>query len=301
MSPFIQESYERHREEFNKFDPEFIKKYDSWFDTGTVDYWRHMRMIRPVEALLKSDPESSWITLGDGRFGLDSMKLRHLAPKISVLPTDISPYLLEQAKEKGLIDQFSVENAEQLSFEDDGFDYAFCKESYHHFPRPYAAVYEMLRVARKAVIFIEPLDHTFMPLPLRIVSGLKRRVKAMLGREIPHPDATKFETSGNYIYSISVRELQKTALGMHLPAIAYTFYNDYYESGVEYEPASESSAVFRRVRGEIEKQDKRCKRGMQVYGGIVGVIFKTAPDQQTRSALQQYGFTVEDLPKNPYM
>jgi SAM-dependent methyltransferase len=40
---------------------------------------------------------------------------------------------------------FQKENAEQLSFEDESFDFVLCKEAYHHFPRPMIALYEMIR------------------------------------------------------------------------------------------------------------------------------------------------------------
>lgn len=73
-------------------------------------------------------------------------------------PTDISEYLLAEARRRGLITKYALENAERLSFADQSFDYVFCKESFHHFPRPYQALYEMLRVAREAVLLIEPND-----------------------------------------------------------------------------------------------------------------------------------------------
>lgn len=40
--------------------------------------------------------------------------------------------------------------------QDDAFDYVLCKDSYHHMPRPMIALYQMLRVARRAVVLIEP-------------------------------------------------------------------------------------------------------------------------------------------------
>jgi ubiquinone/menaquinone biosynthesis C-methylase UbiE len=45
---------------------------------------------------------------------------------------------------------------EKLSFGNKSFELVFVKEAIHHVPRPILALYEMLRVAKKAVIFIEP-------------------------------------------------------------------------------------------------------------------------------------------------
>ena len=39
-------------------------------------------------------------------------------------------------KQRQQIDDYSVENAERLSFADHQFDFAFCREAYHHMPRP---------------------------------------------------------------------------------------------------------------------------------------------------------------------
>ena len=46
--------------------------------------------------------DSSWLTVGDGRFGLDAIRLKKLQPALKVLPTDISTALLTRAKDKKL-------------------------------------------------------------------------------------------------------------------------------------------------------------------------------------------------------
>jgi hypothetical protein len=133
-------------------------------------------------------PELSWVTIGDGRFGLDSIRLQRLGVR-SVLPTDIGGALLEAGVQQGLINDYRVENAESLSFSDGSFDMVFCKESYHHFPRPFLALAEMVRVARYAVILVEPRDYVidrpqFKALgPKGLVRGLWNWVKNRL--EIP--------------------------------------------------------------------------------------------------------------------
>ncbi len=52
-------------------------------------------------------------------------------------------------------------NMEKLPFENKSFDLVFCKESLHHLPRPVLGFYEMLRVCRNALIFIEPNETFF--------------------------------------------------------------------------------------------------------------------------------------------
>jgi len=128
---------------------------NTWFCKDTADYWRHARAYRFLNHL--TDKNSSWLTIGDGRWGLDSIRIKEYGFS-DVLPTDISEVLLLESKKNGKIANYSVENAEKLSFADNQFDYVFCKESYHHFPRPYIALYEMLRVAKKGIFLIEPND-----------------------------------------------------------------------------------------------------------------------------------------------
>jgi ubiquinone/menaquinone biosynthesis C-methylase UbiE len=295
---YTEKSYHKQKEEFADNSEERKKVYQSWFDTTSIDYWRHARMIEPIAPLLKLNPTAKWVTIGDGRFGLDSIKLKDIEPKISVLPTDISPYLLEQSKNEGHIINFSVENAETLSFDDNAFDYAFCKEAYHHFPRPYIAVYEMLRVSKKAIIFIEPNDHTFNSVYQSLIINIKHFIKDLLKKKHYHPDTTKFEPSGNYIYTVSKREIEKIALGLNLTCIAYSYYNDYYEKGLEFKKIN--TPDFERVKKNIAKIDFKSKLGFTNFAGIRTIIFKTNPTAEERKQLQEKGFTIVDLPVNPF-
>jgi SAM-dependent methyltransferase len=52
--------------------------------------------------------------------------------------------------------RFEYANAEHLPFASASFDLVFCKESLHHLARPVSGLYEMLRVCRRAVVFVEP-------------------------------------------------------------------------------------------------------------------------------------------------
>src|SRR5213075_2707793 len=131
---------------------------------------------------LEGFPESSWVTIGDGRCASDARYIRSCGR--SVLATDIAPQLLRVAKERGAIDDYRAENAESLSFVDEQFDFALCKEAYHHFPRPMIALYEMLRVARVGVVLIEPYDRFARSLaPEWTWNGIKRLGRRITGRQ----------------------------------------------------------------------------------------------------------------------
>jgi hypothetical protein len=52
--------------------------------------------------------------------------------------------------------------------------------------------------------------------------------------------------------------------------------NDYYLPGVEFEPAQESSALFRRVRNRIARYDRLCRLGINQWG-LLGRTIRANP------------------------
>ncbi len=98
---------------------------------NTITNWLHERQYALADPFVVS--QKTWLTLGDG-YGFDA---NHFYEKrLDVTATDIAGTFLPQAKAYGLLEKYSIENAEKLSFGDSSFDYIFCKESYHHFPAP---------------------------------------------------------------------------------------------------------------------------------------------------------------------
>lgn len=296
---FHELSYKLHEEHNAIEDSGLTELQKSWFRDDNVDYWRHQRMYQAIAPLLAKN--SKWITIGDGRFGLDSINLKKLESSLDVLPTDISTASLEFAKRSGLISKYKMVNAEAIDFPDNEFDYSFCKESFHHFPRPYIALYEMIRVSKKGIVFIEPNEHYFKPFLIDVYYTIKNLVKKLLGRQLFHQDKWNYETVGNYIYSISKREMEKVALGLNLPAIAYKQFNDYYEPGVEFSKNEISSKVFRKVKRKINSRDSACSYGLATNSSIVVIIFKEMPENSEIAGLKKKGYKFISLPRNPYV
>ncbi|MDH5317626.1 MAG: methyltransferase domain-containing protein [Nitrospira sp.] len=300
---FHQNSYAQHARHFERdlVDEERIKISTTWFDESTADYWRHARAYECAECLNRH-PDATWLTVGDGRWGLDSIRIRKKGFG-SVLPTDIGGALLEVSKQRGYIDEYSVENAEQLSFKDQQFDYVFCKESFHHFPRPYVALYEMLRVAKRATFLIEPND-TYTVGPVSS-NSLRAALNLMLGRRSAVPqlifNPPSWEESGNYAYTISRREAQKVAYGLNLPQLAIKGLNDHYVKGCEFEPADlERSAVFRKIVSTIQEKDRLCREGLGNYNMLMIGFFICPMDAEDKEIFTRRGWEVIDLPRNPH-
>lgn len=250
-------------------DPRESSKAKKWFDKTTADYWRHARGYRIIEPL---DRNTSWLTVGDGRWGLDSLRIRDKG-FTNVLPSDLAPSLLQKSKEYGYIDDYLVQNAEKMTLPDESYDYVFCKEAFHHFPRPYLALYEMLRVARKGVVLTEPNDRS-------------------------DSVVVEYEPVGNYTFLLNIREMTKIALAMYLPAICYGGYNDFYIEGCEFEPSDESkSSIFRKIRQVIAEQDQLVHEGKMDYGMVSMILFKILPSESEIAGFRKLGCNYVELPR----
>ncbi|MBE9510237.1 MAG: methyltransferase domain-containing protein [Bacteroidetes bacterium] len=296
---FNQISYQTHEKHFCDYarGGKKAKHAKTWFEDDTVDAWRHKRIYKSLDPLLKAFPHASWLTVGDGRFGNDAHYIQERGLK--VLATDISDVLLKEAKEIGYIDDYSKENAEALSFSDEEYDFVFCKESYHHFPRPMIALYEMLRVAKTGIVLIEPNDgyvaSTFLDV---LFTNFKDFIKNILYKNnIKHG----FEQTGNYIYSISKREIEKVALGMNFKAVAFKGIDDYYVEGVEYEKATKNSKLFKQVKIVIGLFDLLTKLKLKQSGLLTAIIFKEELQPHLKENLLSDGYGVIVLPENPYL
>lgn len=299
-SKFHEYSYDKHSSHFKDYSVGGAKEAHAktWFEVDTVDSWRHQRMYQVLDPILNEEPDAEWLTVGDGRYGNDAKYI--LRKGVDALASDISEILLKEAKDSEYLPDYRVENAESLSFADSEFDYVLCKESYHHFPRPMIALYEMLRVARRGVLLIEPNDTFTSNKSIEtIIRNAKNWIKLFLNRPINNQHS--FEESGNYVYSISRREIEKVALGLNYSMVAFKGINDAYFEGVEYEKLSSNGPLLKKVRKQIKKADMRCKFGLADYGVLSAIIFKTKPSDELLLGLTKGGYEIINLPKNPFI
>jgi ubiquinone/menaquinone biosynthesis C-methylase UbiE len=285
---------------------------ESWFNEHTTDFWRHKRMYETIAPLANHYSKDQWLTVGDGRFGLDAIRLKKIFPLQHIFPTDIGENMLRISKEKGYINAYGIENAEQLSFADNAYDVVFCKEAFHHFPRPYLALYEMLRVSKKAVVMIEPAEKLIINAARSkpyILAGFKLLVSKLARRNYqPYVPAINelshsFEEAGNYLYAVSVRELEKLVHGMDLGGLAWKGFNDVYEKGCEFEEAKPGNPLFDKLTKEIAHGDDMCKKQPRFHqhNMVSVIIFKEKPDAALLNELEMAGFTLPVVHKNPYV
>ena len=206
----------QHRYDLQAASEDAMKMPARYRNPESIDNWRHTRMLDLTQVLWGNDRAATWMTVGDGRYGSDAAYLH--AHGITVTATSLTSERLKKAAELGYIKDYRAENAESISAAADAFDYVLCKEAYHHFPRPPIALYEMLRVARQAVVMIEPLDQ------VRLLDGMKRLIKRVLRGNV----SQEFEPSGNYLYRLKLRELEKLMLSMGGEVVAWRGINDFF-------------------------------------------------------------------------
>ena len=251
-----------------------------------------------VDPILQAHPTGNWITIGDGRYGSEAHYIESHGGTATA--TDIADDLLRVASEAGHISRYCIANAEALPFDTDSFDFACCKESAHHFPRPALAIYEMLRVSRRGAVFIEPADPYAC---LRQTEVPLTRIRAILNRLLTGRNQRNgFEAVGNYLYRFSVREIEKLAIGSGMYALAYKGINDFH--GIP---------ITKTVGGSVQKWKLTLTRILIRLQDLFShlyllqpviysfVIFKEPPTPSLLRALEKDGYQVRELPANPYL
>ena len=270
---------------------------DSWLKKDTLDYWRHERMVNMVKPLIDHNKKASWLTIGDGRYGSDGRILKELGAK-NIIHSDISIELLSLAKKKKYIKRYSKQNAENLTFKSSTIDYVVCKESYHHFSKPYLALYEMFRVSKKGVILIEPTDEI-------IEKGFFNFIYKFIRLLIYRTDSGDgFEEVGNYVYKISKREMNKFLLGMNYRYLANCGLNDTYCEGIEFVDINcnklESIKKKIKIKGKIFIKNFLCRIGIMKPNLMMCILFKHTPSSKLLASLKHYGWQINEFKKNPF-
>ena len=127
---------------------------------------------------------------------------------------------------------------------------------------------------------------------------MKSALKRFLGGSYGNHD---FESSGNYVFRISKREMEKVALGLNFRTVAFRGLNDAYFSGVEFEKLADNGPTKKKVKALIGLNNLLCKIGIANHGILAAVIFKNTPCITLQKKLKDSGFKIVHLPKNPYI
>ncbi len=299
---FNKESYTRHAEWYQSKFPTAEAKTAYFIKAKTngdahIGAWLQAIFFKCIAPLLTYNSQH-WLTLGDA-YGFDAQYLEKQGHQATA--SDLNTDFLAIAQAQGIISSYSAQNAEGLSYASNSFDYVLCKESYHHFPRPYAALYEMLRVAKKGLILIEPQDPiTKMPLLLGIVNLLTKYKQQWANRF--WRNRFSYEPVGNFVYKISERELEKLAAGLNLPLVAFKGINpNFYFEGANQQPATLRNRQFRRIYFKHHLRNALTRLGCIPSQVLSAIVFKEVPDEPMLERLKKEGYQLVFIPKNPFL
>ncbi|PUV23006.1 class I SAM-dependent methyltransferase [Sphingobacterium athyrii] len=299
---FNDHSYGLHANWYNTLYPEkeqkikVIKSLNSY--NGSINHWLQNLFFNCLNPFT-NNKNAKWLTLGDA-YGHDARYL--LDQNIQdVTASDLDDSFLKVSHEEEFIKDFSAQNAESLTLEDESVDYILCKESYHHFPRPYAALYEMIRVARKAIIIIEPQDPISKMPSLLYLANLLGRINDRTINKI-WKNRFSYEKVGNFVYKVSEREFEKFAAGLNLPMIAIKKINpNFWFPGSEHIKADRKEKVFRRILFRKKIRDLFSNWGVLPSQTLSIAVFKNMPDDSLKKSLIEEGYRLVEIPKNPHI
>lgn len=283
-------SYDAHKEHAKKhFSMKRLEEKDA------IDYWLHERIYNSLSPFLNKS--GTWLTVGDG-IGTDANWLKLKGEK--VMASDISDNTLKTAKELGYIDEYSTENAEKLSFQDDEFDFVLCKEAFHHFPRPYLAVYEMLRVSKQGIILVEPVDIAVQMPAIIFLKNILDKFSTKLIDKV-WKNRYSFESVGNYVYKTSEREIEKIAMGINLPYVAFKGINTYHTTKFDMHVSLKNKKVHKKVKNRIAFRNLLSKLGIIPYSMNLFLILHKNISPEILKELHVNKFKVVELKRNPYL
>ena len=265
----------------------------------TIDGWRHRSMVDFTRCF--ADQDASWLTIGDLNGG-DAMRLRSHGIRGTVVASNLTTASLKPSHDAGLIGDYMAINAEAISLPDGSFDYVLCKESMHHMPRPMLAIYEMLRVAREAVFLVEPQDPV-IDLPRQRESSYwyeaegNRLAIGAKGSNVPVMNLSIdwFECPGQYVYTLSRREIRKLSYGMGLPVYGYKNFSDNIDADLLVQPATNPVAMAA-WRAKVGQMDQLAALQALPYSYISAVFFKRFPRPEIIERLAGYGFSLFRTP-----
>ncbi len=104
---------------------------------------------------------------------------------------------------------WSRQNVESLGFGDGEYDYVVVHAGLHHCHSPHRGLLEMYRVARKAVIMVEPFDNQVTRIMMRLGLAQTYENTVVCGNKGAGGGVNN-STIPNYVYRFTEREIEKT-------------------------------------------------------------------------------------------
>lgn len=264
---FLSKSKELHKSCAKKF-------WRGAFDDTHDDTRRHHEMLKSAKPFILASNCSTILTVSDN-LCREAGYIKKAA-NCRVTASDLMMgEEMNKAVDEGFVDEILSADIENLPFEDNSIDLVFAKEAFHHWPRPMLGLYEMLRVAKKCIVLIEPIDN-----PVSSNTEIA---------QISYRDT--YENVGNYKYQVSIREILKSAWSLYLPAVAFTSFNDPFKN-----PFSFDQWLI-----EKKKLDQLGREGKRHDNLLAFAIYKTNEGISLHELEENRDITLVSRPLNPYI
>jgi SAM-dependent methyltransferase len=104
--------------------------------------------------------------------------------------------------------QWSYQDAHDLNYDDNSFDFAFVTDGLHHCSSPHRAMLEMYRVARRGIIVIESRNSLLMRAANHLGLSPEYEVEAVVGSEFKSGGVNNTDIP-NYIYRWTESDFEK--------------------------------------------------------------------------------------------
>lgn len=105
--------------------------------------------------------------------------------------------------------EWSCQDAENLSLEDNSFDFCIVHSGLHHCHSPHRALLEMYRVARKGLLLFEPYDNLLTRIGVLLRFGQEYEHSAVFYNDCSYGGARN-SSIPNYVYRWTEQEIIKT-------------------------------------------------------------------------------------------
>lgn len=265
MTDFIQQSKNLHFE---------LESKEYWPCACVIDHnddtRRHHAMLDECFGIIRDAHIENCLSVGDSR-ARDAAYAKSIFT-CQAIASDLNTSQLHQAVKDGFVDAVEDIDVEDIPYPDGSIDLVIAKETFHHWPRPFIGLYEMIRVSKKYVAIIEPYDC--------LPSSPSPYVE-----EGEYHDS--YEEIGNYKYQLSLRELLKASWAMGLPGVAVKGFNDPYQPGQTIEDWLKKK----------EYLDQLGEAGKRQFNLMAIIIAKA---QDSFDAIGESHSKIYERPLNPY-
>ena len=138
--------------------------------------------------------------------------------------------------------QWSYQDAQNLTFDDNSYDFVFVADGLHHCASPHRAMLEMYRVARKGIIVIESRDSLLMRTANRLGLSPEYELEAVIGNDFTFGGKDNTQIP-NFIYRWTERDFKK-AVNSFNPIGRHGFHF-YYNANLPYHAVDFQKTNFR--------------------------------------------------------